>query len=875
MNSVYIYPNFPPNAIGGVARHVLALRKHLPAYGWQVANYPDEADLTHVHAAERAPNVDVYTNHGIHPIRPNMRAWQRQQNQGIFDNLKWAREVIAVSHWTAAQWTGLTGVRPNVIYNAVDPTEWTSGMVQYRERARYDLQAPKGTPILLWGKGGLSDVLDPTPALELALRFPDVIVALTVEPKSLPLVPANVRLLGRLPFDRMQGLIAESTVYLATTLENHSVQVLEAMLCGVPVLGYAWGGTAETVRDTIDGRLVPAGDLDALSDALEDVLENAEAYGRAAHARVLERFTVQRMAEETAKVYDRALADKRADSDSTIPQCSIVIPVYNKAPFVREAIESALGQQHPSFEVIVVDDGSTDDSRRVAMDALRANPRVPTIFIAQENAGVAAARNHGIAEARGRYVACLDADDRLHPQFLARLSAALDADPGLGIAYSDMMVFGYDAGRGAWSNTLTGLEFSFDLLVRGNFIPCCNLFRRKAWERAGGYRDINPSWEDYELWLRMGKLGWDGQRVPGALFHYRKVQGEGRDFQSHGQEWKLRALVNRMHRDLYPPAVSVVIPCYQHSQFLGEAIDSALTQTYPDLEVIVVDDGNDEDERQRIRGVLWGHNGRDVRLVTNETNQKLAGARNAGITAAAGKWIVPLDADDKLAPQFVERALKAIGTDPTRFAFSDSYLWFPDSGESRLLEAEEYDFDNVLRRVTFPCSILYAKDAWAKVGGYKTEMSEAGGWEDWEFAISLGEAGVCGKRIAEPLFYYRQHSDQQMRHGALAVKPRLQEMLRRLHAATYRGERTMGCCGSGTGRRIPGAPSQDAINDLAGIANTEGQIVVKYVGLSQGGREWRTPAGAVYTFSVYDPLHAMPPQDAAYFEQLPDFLVLR
>lgn len=874
--TVCILPFFPEGSVGGVARHIAGLRRHLSAFGWRVVDRPNEADIVHTHAVERSPIVDVYTNHGMHPLGPNMPAWQRQQNAAIFDALKWARQVIAVSEWTARQWAGLTGVKPHVIPNGIDPNEWSPQVIQHQERARYDLHIGEKTPVVLWGKAGLSDVCDPTPAIELALRRPDIVVAMTVDPKLLSQAPLNVRLLGRLPFERMQGLIAICDVYLATTLENHSVQVLEAMACGKPILGYRWGGTAETVTDGEQGRLVEPGDLDALEAALTEVLAARGRYGERAREHALSNYALPALVKRTAEVYDLALAEKRRESDPETPVCSIVIPLYNKDGFVREAIESALAQRNaPRYEVIVVDDGSTDGSRATAEAAI-AMAAVPARMITQENQGVAAARNNGILAARGQYICCLDADDVLDQNFLARLSAALDADPGLGIAYSDMVSFGWDHARGGrWMTPLTMPEYEFEQLKKGNFIPCCNLFRRKAWQRAGGYRDINPSWEDYELWLRMGKLGWHGQRVPGGMFHYRKVPGQGRDHESQGQAWKLRATVNRLHRDIYPPMVSVVIPCYKQSRFLAEAIESALDQSYADLEVIVVDDGNEAGEAAAIRAIVKKY--RDAHLVINERNMGLAAARNAGVEAAQGTWIVPLDADDKLSPSFLERTLKGIDFNSKMFGYTDSYLWWPDDpktpGRVEMLEAHEYDFDALLVRVTWPCTILYAKDAWRAAGGYKAEMSTAGGWEDWEFVVSLGEIGVCGQRIAEPLFYYRQHSASQMRHSALQNKPRLQETMRRLHAPLYRGERPMSCCGKGKQATTP--PVSVQATQATQTATAGNGVLVRYVGYSAGRRTWRTPGGGTYAFSTFDNLQAMPAADAAYFEQLPEFQVVR
>lgn len=876
--SVYILPRFAPGQSGGVMRHVRALREHLPFLGWRIADDPTAATLIHVHAAERSPigRVDVYTNHGIHPIDAPLEPWQREQNRAIFDNLKLAEQIVAVSRWTAAQWLPLVGeARHRVIPNGVDLDEWQN---LPRGRWRTRLGIGDKVPLVIWPKTGVNRVLDPTPALELALRFPRALFVLLAPPASLPVLPSNARAIGPQPFDVFRTLLADCDVYLATTLENHSIGVLEAMACGKAVIGYALGGTAETIADGTDGLLAAPGDLDGLARKFEEGLDRVrrEALGQAASQKVADRYQWSRIVADLVEVYAMAEEAAHATRSPSRPRVTVVIPVYNKKEYVREAVLSAIGQRGaPRYEIVAVDDGSTDGSGEILDDLAREHPQVRVIH--QRNRGVAAARNAGIAAGTGEYVCCLDGDDRIAPDFLARTVAALDADPLLGIAYTDMLAFGVDAAGRPWQNVVAASEYDFEKLKRGNFIPCCNLFRRRAWERAGGYRDINPSWEDYELWLRMGKLGWHGRRVPGALFHYRKVPNVGRDHASHGQEWRLRAIVNRLHRDLYPPLVSVVIPCYGQAHFLPDALASVARQTMPDWEIVVVDDGNDPEEAARVREAIdhSGLAGTDIRLVVNRRNLGLAAARNAGIAAASGTWIVPLDADDVIEPSFIEETLRATEMDPRRFAYTDSLLWWPDAPErDQVLTALEYDFDDLLRRVTWPCTILYAREAWRKVGGYKAAMSLAGGWEDWEFAISLGEIGICGVRVPRPLFRYRQHSRDQMRYRAEAVKDRLRETMRRLHAATYRGERPMGCCG---GSRAP-APTARAVpssRDLDALTTEDGNVLVKYVGDAWGTRTWIAPSGRAYRFSAANPLRAMPTEDAAFFASLPEFVTIR
>ncbi len=849
--------------------HLRALTKYLPRCGWTFTRDADRAQLVHVHAAEAFDGrIDVYTNHGIHPIDAPLEPWQRAQNQRIFMHLKRAARIVAVSRWTAQRWLPLVGAAPyTVIPNGVEVERWRA-LPRGVWRAR--LGIGEDTPLAVWPKTGVTRVLDPTPALELALRFPHVLFVLLAPRAALPLLPSNVRAVGPQSAHLMEALLGDCDIYLATTCENHSIGVLEAMAAGKAIVGYAWGGTAETLDDGVDGLLAKPGDLDDLAAKFREVLEDRDrmaALGAAASQKAAERYRWEQVVERLAEVYALAEEDQRAATAPGRPRITVVIPVYNKAQYVEEAIRSVIAQRGaPRYEIIAVDDGSTDESPAI-LDRL-AREIFDLRVIHQPNRGVAAARNAGIRAGRGEYICCLDADDMIAPDFLARCAAALDADPLLGIAYTDMQVFGVRATGEPWQTIVTCDEYDFERLKRGNFIPCCNLFRRRAWESAGGYRDINPSWEDYELWLHMGKLGWYGRRVPGALFRYRKLVNQGRDYQSHGLEWKLRATINRLHRDLYPPLVSVVIPCYGQARFLREAIASALGQTFVDLEVIVVDDGNPEEEAAAIRALVdeLQSAGEEVRLIRHRENRKLAAARNSGIAAARGTWIAPLDADDVIEPEFVEECLRATEMNPQRFAYTDSLLWYPDEPErNQLLAAEEYDFDQLLRRVTFPCTILYPRAAWEKVGGYKALMSLAGGWEDWEFAIALGEIGVCGVHVPRALFRYRQHSREQMRYRAERVKERLRETLRRLHAATYRGERMPGCCGG----NYPPPAARAALN-----APTGDQLMVRYVGDAFGARSWGTPSGRVWRFSASQPLQVVPREDALFLASLPEFQII-
>ncbi|MFP5502223.1 MAG: glycosyltransferase family 2 protein [Candidatus Sericytochromatia bacterium] len=214
----------------------------------------------------------------------------------------------------------------------------------------------------------------------------------------------------------------------------------------------------------------------------------------------------------------------------TAPAITVLIPVYNAERTVRAAIESILAQSERDLELLVVDDGSTDGTPAI-LEALAAkDPRVR--LVRQANAGIASALNAGLALARGRYVARMDADDLSLPTRLERQRAALDADPALGLV-SCLVAHDAPDGREAagyawhvdWLNQLVTPEAI--ALARFAESPIAHpsvMFRLSLVEAHGGYR-AGPFPEDYELWLRWMEGGVRFAKVPETLLVWNDEPG--------------------------------------------------------------------------------------------------------------------------------------------------------------------------------------------------------------------------------------------------------------------------------------------------------------------------------------------------------------
>lgn len=196
-------------------------------------------------------------------------------------------------------------------------------------------------------------------------------------------------------------------------------------------------------------------------------------------------------------------------------QVSIIIPCFNAGRLLLEAVESALAQTYPDLEVIVVDDGSTDDETRLALAELKHNTNVTVIR--QENRGASAARNAGISAASGMYIMPLDADDLIEPNYVKQAVPVLTTHNDVGLVYCRADFFGDQSGP--WGLA----EFSWSQVLVHNMVFCTALYRQEDWLAVGGYDESMVSGrEDHDFVLRILGLGRRVHRLDEVLFHYRQ-----------------------------------------------------------------------------------------------------------------------------------------------------------------------------------------------------------------------------------------------------------------------------------------------------------------------------------------------------------------
>jgi glycosyltransferase involved in cell wall biosynthesis len=191
----------------------------------------------------------------------------------------------------------------------------------------------------------------------------------------------------------------------------------------------------------------------------------------------------------------------------------------------------------------VVDDGSTQPRTLEVLAVLRESGYH---IIEQPNAGLAAARNCGIHEARGRYILPLDADNRLAAGYIKSAIQVLDNQPETGVVYGDRLEFGCCKGRKPVP------AFDLPTLLWSNYIDACAAYRHEIWEDCGGYDAGVPAWEDWDFWISIAERGWQFHRLSDIAFEYRiRPNSMLRNAEREGLRQTVREHIYRKHHQIF------------------------------------------------------------------------------------------------------------------------------------------------------------------------------------------------------------------------------------------------------------------------------------------------------------------------------------
>ncbi|WP_300438556.1 glycosyltransferase family A protein [Christiangramia sp.] len=223
---------------------------------------------------------------------------------------------------------------------------------------------------------------------------------------------------------------------------------------------------------------------------------------------------------------------------------SIIIPCYNDGRYIEQAIQSILDQTYSNREIIVIDDGSNNETKNILKDL----DQKIDLLITQENQGTSAARNIGISYAKGKFILPLDSDDYFEPDFIEKSVNILEKDSRVGLVTCHAHIIKDD--------NITGEIISVggqakDMLIR-NGVLANSLFRKKVWEDVSGYDEkMVQGYEDWDFNISITQKGWQVYVIDEFLFNYRLKKKSRNTFANFSHKYDLLTYINLKHQDTF------------------------------------------------------------------------------------------------------------------------------------------------------------------------------------------------------------------------------------------------------------------------------------------------------------------------------------
>ncbi|MCL5990545.1 MAG: glycosyltransferase, partial [Bacteroidetes bacterium] len=463
------------------------------------------------------------------------------------------------------------------------------------------------------------------------------------------------------------------------------------------------------------------------------------------------------------------------------PVVSVIIPCYNQAEYLRDAVESVVSQTYKDWECIIVNDGSPDNTSKIANQLIKEYKQFNIKLLEKVNGGLSDARNAGIAISGGKYILPLDSDDKISPSYLEETVSILDKNPDYHIVYVDEQNFGVT--NHIHRKGVSELQY----LMQYNVHDYCSLYRKELWISAGGYSVLMfIGGEDWNFWIAAAKSGFKSYHLEKPLFMYRSRVGtmvettlakidevkahiiiQHKDIfreqeiqkayeiirnmpesSSQGlmkvlQKHPNNPLLNELYliwkpEEIGTVKVSVIIPTFNRPDLLKIAILSVIQQTYNDYEIIVVNDCG-----KSVQLVIDEFDNKKIKYIEHTTNKGLAASRNTGIKCSKGKYLCYLDDDDFFYPGHLETLVRFLENSNFKVAYTDAFRASQHlqngeyvTTEKKVIYSEEFNYPKLLVGNYIPIlCVMHHRDCLLKSGLYDESLSTH---EDWELWLRIG-----------------------------------------------------------------------------------------------------------------------------------------
>ena len=449
---------------------------------------------------------------------------------------------------------------------------------------------------------------------------------------------------------------------------------------------------------------------------------------------------------------------------------SAIVSTYNSEEFLRGCLDD-LEQQTiaDKLEIIVVNSGSMENEEAIVREYRQKYNNI--VYIKTEHReGIYAAWNRAVRVAQGTFLTNANTDDRHRNDALEIMAKSLYENPDIALVYGDQICT--DTPNGTFdSHHVTEMakrpEYSQGRLLFGCCVGSQPMWRKSLHNELGYFDETLTCAGDWDFWLRISSK-YKFKRIPDflGLYYYNKNGIEhGRKIHSLYERYMVGRRYGNPYISVIPvyksqdnPLVSVIMPAYNAAEHIAEAIESVLIQNYRNFELIIIDDGSTDNTKDIVAGF------KDDKIkYFYKDNGGPSGARNLAISKAVGQYIMPLDADDMMTPDFIARHLMEFEKHPEADLVYCDVLLIDDGGNPlRIMEKPEYRDRRHLIRDLFrmghpvlPFRLGIRRSVFDKIGFYDEDLLVS---EDYDMMRRFIKAGLRAHHLSEPLHLRRMHA---------------------------------------------------------------------------------------------------------------------
>ncbi len=448
---------------------------------------------------------------------------------------------------------------------------------------------------------------------------------------------------------------------------------------------------------------------------------------------------------------------------------SVVIPCYNQSSFLERSVSSVVSQSFKDYEIIIVNDGSTDNCVSVVKGLQKRFHKEKIILIDQNNMGLSSARNAGIEAAGSEWILPLDADDYIRPKML-ELCYKKANDKKADIVYTDVYLLKEQLNH--------NMKLEMDLIIfKRNCLVCTSLFKKSLWKEVGGYDEkMKDGYEDWDFWLSCIEKDAVFEKQDGYLFVYDNTR-ESMLSNAYRNHDSLLSTLKSNHPKMVPAGertLSVIMSSYNQLNSLKYALKSIEKQNIRPLEVIVSDDGSTDGTIEWLDSKYCSFSF-EVRYITREHNgYGLATIHNEAVSFAKGRRILFTNGDVMHSPNSIKGhaelddsvigggiidGIRMSGVDFLTLEMLDDFADIKDLRSKHPSPRNNYSFIN---GKTTPLgiwggnfSVSFKK--FKEVNGYDVEFNKAYGAEDADLAERIIKVGGNIKWINQSLGVHIDH----------------------------------------------------------------------------------------------------------------------